>query len=668
MSERRTRKPNPAVLLLRRQQAAEDYELQATTEKGKKARSLNGTNCAKFLVKRHNLCVIDDEPHFLKTDKDEPGCDNIYVSGRAWLGKVLKLYVPNLPRRAYDDVMQDVEDELADAEDRGLIFRSSRNIFCDAKGTIIRINTMPGPGQGIVEVVGRLSADDHITSARRLGCVYDASATEHEFVERWLLEVAQGDPWLAWLVVQTCLSSCLCPSAEYKGIACLYGPHGSDSKGVLSRVRYAMFSPSAFFKGKLHKLAGFQGAMLLGKIGFVDDDLSDGALSNDVCSTLKGWTGGDPIDVEPKYGTAPVTVSDPTMIVLTNHPLQLAQTEHATNAWERRLTVVPFYQEYKENPDAAKGELPIIKEFHRLITEDPRAMSFLLNLALKGVEMMVRQDGYVKTRESERLKREWLGLGNSVSDFFGEVDVFGSGWTCPHLVRFGPLGRERALIYPAWMTESASRHLSDLRDVGGRSSYYYDESLARRGAHLCFHPDQILMSQDIAAVLGRYAAWHHDNGGGDKGRLQRNSFSRLLKAEGYRTSQVRAPLTGSRKFTAVYPAGIEHRDWLTRELTEHNERALADISETPCEIPLLPYPRFAEVVEEYAGAIQRNWGLFQGVSAHRPPDALLQGGATLAEVRSLDGPCRDQLALIGLMAVANRRHVWQVVPASEELA
>ena len=77
-----------------------------------------------------------------------------------------------------------------------------------------------------------------------------------------------------------------------------------------------------------------------------------------------------------------MTVSDPTMIVLTNHPLQLAQLEHATKAWDRRLTVVPLYQQYKENPDPAKGELPIIKEFHRLVTEDPQAMSHLLDLAL----------------------------------------------------------------------------------------------------------------------------------------------------------------------------------------------------------------------------------------------------------------------------------------------
>lgn len=632
-----------------RDSMARSWGLIKFSKNGDEVVGLKGTNFAAFLADRFNLCVIDDEPHFLKFDKGEQCCDNVYVSGREWLGKIAKRYAPNLSKRTYDDLVQDIEDELADAEERGLIFQSSRNVFCDAEGKIIRINTMPAAGQDIVEVVGSLSADDHITDARRINCVYDPTITEHEFVDHWLLETAQGDPWLAWLMVQASMSSCLCPSSEYKGLVVLYGP-GSDSKGVMSHVRYSMFSPSAFFKGKLHKLAGFQPAMMLGKIGFVDDDLQNGSLSEDVSTLLKGWTGSDIIDVEPKYGTKTVPVSDPTFIVLTNHPMQFAQLEHATDAWDRRLTVVPFYQQYKENPDASKGELPIIKEYHRLITEDPSAMSYLLNLALTGVDMMITNGGYVKTKESERLKREWLGLGNSVADFLDEVDVFGGEWDCPHVVRIGTSARETALVYPVHMAESAPVY-ENLRQQKKQRycTEYYDEIREHRemtiyGSDL--KVDYVYLANDIACMLGRYAAWHSANGGDGRGRLQRNSFSRLLKPMGYGTTQKRVELYGGKKATLVHPATVDVNEWLNRQRLEHEKPDKHQIA-------------YRTLRDDVRYAIKRDGMLRErgrgGSSKVQLPVRLLDGTDYIRaeDVDELSEQARRKLSLIGLMFVSN---------------
>lgn len=645
-----------AALQLAYDAMVEKYDLLRRPKRGRP--HFNGTYVAEFFERELGLCVIDDEPHWIPHIEDDPRRNNIYVSGRAQLGKTLKRLAPNLSKKDYDDVWQDLVDHLADAEERGLIFQSRRDTFVDAAGQIIRINTPIAGEVPVVEVVGEVSADDHVTAARRINAVYDPGIDHDEFVEGWLLEIAQGDPWLAWLMVQASFSSCLCPSSEHKGLVCLYGPHGSDSKGVLSHVRYSLFSPGAFFKGRLHRLKGFQAAMLLGKIGFVDDDLQDGALGANVSSDLKGWTGGDAEDVEPKYGTKPVTVSDPTFIVATNHPLQLAQVEQATKAWKRRLTVVPCYQVYADDPDPRRGELPRVKGFYHMITDDPKRMSFLLNLALEGVRMLI-EDEYVQTPESRRLKREWLGLGNSVADFFDEVDVFGREWSCPHLVRLGPSGRERALVYPSWMTRQAREHLHRL-EYGSPSQsgcYYYDEPRERYETRLAGsradHANvQVLVAHDIATILGRYSTWHSDNGGDGRGRLQRNNFSRLLKPAGYVTKQKRTPLLSGKKITAVYEKGYGYEEWLEHELASHNEvgarRELAG-DKAP---RALPYPNLLSEIDGYVLDMQLS--SISGVAG--PPMQLLDGTehARISDVSMLDERCRNQLALFGLMVLANR--------------
>lgn len=549
---------------------------------GNPARGINGTTVAQYFEDRYRLCYIDGDLSFLKAEEGSPFCDGTYVSGRDRFVKILKQYLPNQSKNAYDSAWQDVVDQMSDAEERGLSFTSRTDTFVDAAGQVIRIETMPSEGECVVRVVGTVSPDERVSDARRLRVVYDPSITECEKVDDWLMQAAQGDPWLAWLYVEACFSSCFCPSSEYKGIAVLYGPHGSDSKGVMSHVRDAIFSPGAFFKNKLHKLSGFRLAMMRGKVGFIDDDLQDGALPDDTCSVVKGLTGGDVIDAEVKHQAVPVLLRDPTFIVATNHPLRLPQLENASEAWERRLTVVPFYQVYKADPDATRGELPIVREFHRTITEDPAAMSYLLNLALEGVRMMVEDGGYVQTEESLRLKREWLGGTDTVSDFLFSVDLFGASWDCPHIIRIGERAADIALVFPTYLCGQEDEYKGIWRR--GNLVYAFDESMGRYVSEAQIEEMRVesrLVAHEIEAVMGRYKAWCLRNGVGYRS-LQKNSFSRLMHANGYESEQRRLRLHGGargNKSTVFFPAGDSYDAFLESQtapnllegVTEDNE-------------------------------------------------------------------------------------------------
>lgn len=234
----------------------------------------------------------------------------------------------------------------------------------------------------------------------RINARYDPDAKSQQ-IDAFLDQVAGQNRKL----IQMILGDCLRPGNKYQRGFMLLGS-GGEGKSTLLKLIEALLGTENVSHVSLQELVSnrFAPAQLLGKLANIYADIPKQPLR--YTGPFKIVTGGDTMIVERKFRDPFDAVLALKLIFSAN---ELPEVNDLSYAFWRRWILIPFNQRI-QNPD------PNILE--KLIGE--QQLSYLLNLALQGLEQLESHGGYELSQDAQQLKDAWLRCANPVYGFVAD--------------------------------------------------------------------------------------------------------------------------------------------------------------------------------------------------------------------------------------------------------
>ncbi|MEU7468923.1 phage/plasmid primase, P4 family [Streptomyces sp. NPDC044984] len=294
--------------------------------------------------------------------------------GHAWQWHPNGLIVEQAAQEFIREYRMKVRDRMSSHEYRQLGSRARRD------AVVAMLRTLPGVlafGQewdanpdvlacanGVVDLrTGKLSEgrpEDLIT--RSVGIEYDPNATCPRWL-RFLSEVFPGDPELP-AYVQRFVGYGITGHTREQVFAVLYG-EGSNGKSVFLNTIRCLFSehavtvPFDMFTGNGAKRGGAEAELLRGARLALASEINRGAILDS--AAIKNATGGEEINVNPKYRD-PYSFKPQALILLaTNYRPDIRDQDHGI--W-RRVKLLPFERKFEAHErdygleDTLRAEFP----------------------------------------------------------------------------------------------------------------------------------------------------------------------------------------------------------------------------------------------------------------------------------------------------------------------
>lgn len=180
------------------------------------------------------------------------------------------------------------------------------------------------------------------------------------------------------------LGYCLMKKCKYGKVFIFFGS-GSNGKSTILDLVKTFLGKGNYSSIELDKLTGtFNTAELENKLANIGDDINSGSLRD--TGTLKKIFTGDSLQVQRK-GERPFDLEPyATHIYSCN---ELPHFQDKSDGMYRRLALVPFEAKFsRSDPDFD----PMIEE--KIFTDN--ALSYLFNLALEGVQRLIRNGGFTE--------------------------------------------------------------------------------------------------------------------------------------------------------------------------------------------------------------------------------------------------------------------------------
>ena len=141
---------------------------------------------------------------------------------------------------------------------------------------------------------------------------------------------------------------------------------------------------------------------LYGKLANIDADTSERCLKGD--GYIKKLSAGDPIQIERKNAHPRMEVPFATMLYSANYDVKTADL---SSGWESRLIRIPFNVQHLDKA--------IVGYENRFTTDEE--LSGILNKALAGIQRLLREHKYIRTKRTEDAKASFIISNNPVMDW-----------------------------------------------------------------------------------------------------------------------------------------------------------------------------------------------------------------------------------------------------------
>jgi putative DNA primase/helicase len=227
------------------------------------------------------------------------------------------------------------------------------------------------------------------------------------------------DPESVGVVIRM-IGYCLLKDAKFQRSFMLIG-EGSNGKSTLIKLIKAFFGKELVASQSLQDLTNnrFKPAELYGKMVNVFSDLPADKIAD--AGYFKMLVSGDPISAEKKYGQPFNFENTAKLIFSANQPPKVDGDEGY--AFWRRWILVSFNRTFE-------GDNEDVNLLEKITT--PEELSGLLNWAIRGLRLLVSENGFEETDWQEIKKQYALGASN-IKDFIKEVCELGEDQRCKTL-------------------------------------------------------------------------------------------------------------------------------------------------------------------------------------------------------------------------------------------
>ncbi len=234
--------------------------------------------------------------------------------------------------------------------------------------------------------------DKGIFSTVHIPIAYNRNA-ECPIFMHFLDDIFEGDKELIKLV-QEIMGYCLCQSSQAQKFFIFLGG-GANGKSLLCNVIASMVGKDNVSSVSLRQLSGqFDTSDMVGKLVNISTENEMNGMKVDT-EILKAISAGDKINVQRKYKDAFTTTITAKLIFAVN---QLPNSQDTTEAFFRRLIIVPFNRTYvEEHANEYLGKIDTTLE-PRILKE----REGILNFALQGYERL-KASGFYFTKASKSL-------------------------------------------------------------------------------------------------------------------------------------------------------------------------------------------------------------------------------------------------------------------------
>ena len=212
---------------------------------------------------------------------------------------------------------------------------------------------------------------------------------------------------------------------------------GSNGKSTLLDVIKHFLGDDNISSISLEELGQrFKTAELYGKLANIGDDISSRYMEDN--AVFKKLSTGETVNAERK-GKDPFDFNNYSKLIFSAN--EIPRINDTSDGLMRRLVIVPFNAKFSKNdPDFD----PFIKD--ELLTNE--AMEYLLNIALKGLKRVLRNNGFTEVDSVAAEVKEYEKRNNPIVAFLDENEIDGE------------TVEETYLKYSTWCIENGLRALS----------------------------------------------------------------------------------------------------------------------------------------------------------------------------------------------------------------
>lgn len=213
------------------------------------------------------------------------------------------------------------------------------------------------------------------------------------------------------MLVEEMIGYCLLRTAKFQKAFILYG-NGSNGKSTLLDMMISMLGDHNISSLSLKELNHeFKLSEITSKLVNIGDDISDEYMTD--ASIFKKLTTGEEITVNKKHVDPKPLRNTATMIFAAN---TMPKTLDKSNGMLRRLCIIPFNAVIA---DTDEDYDPFIID--KLIT--PEAKSYLLNLAISGIQRVFKKNKFTEPLSVTNMIKEYERDNNNVLQFIDEIDI-----------------------------------------------------------------------------------------------------------------------------------------------------------------------------------------------------------------------------------------------------
>lgn len=207
------------------------------------------------------------------------------------------------------------------------------------------------------------------------------------------------------------VGDCLLHKNIFQTAFLFYGSGSNGKSTILKLIRKFIGNENCATISLEQLTSTFITAELENKLVNIGDDINYGSLKE--TGTLKKLFSGEPLQVQRKFGMPFTLEPYATQLFSAN---EIPRSADKTDGMMRKLTFIPFNAKFSKNDDDYD---PLIYE---KITSDT-ALSYLLNLAIKGLRRLLTNKRFTTPKVVEQAKIKYMIENSTVLTWVDETDV-----------------------------------------------------------------------------------------------------------------------------------------------------------------------------------------------------------------------------------------------------
>lgn len=234
---------------------------------------------------------------------------------------------------------------------------------------------------------------------------------------------------------------CFMPTHEYETFLYLYGQSGANGKSVILDTIKSFFGDDNISALQLQQLEGHQLHALTGKILNIGSEIDKNGTDKGQIETLKQLVSpGDSVQINPKNKDPYLLLPNekPKMAFAGNNKIK----QGVDNAFFRRMLLLVFGAEIKDD-----------EKIRGLSNRFKDELSGIFNMALEGMERLVRQGKFTRSTRMKEELEEYKDEANPLRTFIREAIVVDKDMMVP--------GKHIYALYCAYVGSHGGKPLKD---------------------------------------------------------------------------------------------------------------------------------------------------------------------------------------------------------------